>query len=418
MSDPALPPGARVHLVGGAVRDRLMGVPEGDRDWVVVGCTPEQMTAAGFRPVGLDFPVFLHPHTQDEYALARTERKSGHGYHGFTFHTGADVTLEQDLARRDLTVNAMALDADGQTVIDPWGGRADLAARVLRHVGPAFAEDPVRILRLARFAARWPDFTVAPETMALCRAMTAAGEVDALVAERVWQELARGLMAARPSRLLQVLREAGALARLLPEVDRLYGVPQRADYHPEVDTGVHVEMVLDQAARLGLPLAARYAALTHDLGKGTTPADILPRHIGHEQRSAALLKPLCERLRVPVDCRELADLVAREHGNVHASASFDAAALVRLMDRCDAWRRPERFDLMLQACEADARGRLGLEDRDYPQAPRLRAALAAAQSIDHQAVIAQARAEGLTGPALGHALHGARIRVVAGLAEA
>jgi tRNA nucleotidyltransferase (CCA-adding enzyme) len=411
--DPVLPPGARVHLVGGAVRDRLMGVAEGDRDWVVVGTTPEQMSAAGFRPVGLDFPVFLHPRTQEEHALARTERKSGQGYHGFVFHTGADVTLEQDLARRDLTINAMALDADGQTVIDPWGGRADLAARVLRHVGPAFAEDPVRILRLARFAARWPDFRIAPETLALCRQMSAAGEVDALVAERVWQELARGLMAPRPSRLLQVLREAGALVRLLPEVDRLYGVPQRADHHPEVDTGVHVEMVLDQAARLGLSLAARFAALTHDLGKGTTPADILPRHIGHEGRSAALLKPLCERLRVPVDCRELADLVAREHGNVHASASFDAPALVRLMDRCDAWRRPERFEQMLQACEADARGRLGLEDRAYPQAPRLRAALAAAQALDGREVVAAAQARGLKGPALGQALHEARVGAVA-----
>jgi tRNA nucleotidyltransferase (CCA-adding enzyme) len=417
-NDPQLPPGARVHLVGGAVRDRLMGLPEGDRDWVVVGATPEQMTAAGYRPVGLDFPVFLHPRTQEEHALARTERKSGHGYHGFVFHTGADVTLEQDLARRDLTVNAMAFEADGVTVVDPWGGQADLAAKVLRHVGPAFAEDPVRILRLARFAARWPDFRVAPETMALCRAMTAAGEVDALVAERVWQELSRGLMAARPSRMLQVLREAGALARLLPEVDRLYGVPQRADHHPEVDTGVHVEMVLDQAARLGLPLAARFAALTHDLGKGTTPADILPRHIGHEGRSAALIKPLCERLRVPVDCRELADLVAREHGNVQASAGFDAPALVRLMDRCDAWRRPERFEQMLQACEADARGRLGLEDRDYPQAPRLRAALAVAQALDGREVVAAAQARGLKGPALGRALQDARVVAVEELLRA
>ncbi|MDP4302421.1 multifunctional CCA addition/repair protein [Leptothrix discophora] len=414
--DPVLPPGARAHLVGGAVRDRLMGVAEGDRDWVVVGTTPEQMSAAGFRPVGLDFPVFLHPRTQEEHALARTERKSGHGYHGFVFHTGADVTLEEDLARRDLTVNAMALDADGRTVIDPWGGQADLAARVLRHVGPAFAEDPVRILRLARFAARWPDFTVAPETLALCRAMSAAGEVDALVAERVWQELARGLMEPRPSRLLQVLREAGALARLLPEVARLYGVPQRADDHPEVDTGLHVEMVLDQAARLGLALPPRFAALTHDIGKGTTPADILPRHIGHEGRSAALLQPLCERLRVPVDCRELADLVAREHGNVHASAGFDAAALVRLMDRCDAWRRPERFDQMLQACEADARGRLGLEDRDDPQAARLRAAWAAARAIDGRQVVAEAQARGLKGPALGQVLHEARVVAVAAVA--
>jgi tRNA nucleotidyltransferase (CCA-adding enzyme) len=401
-----------VLLVGGAVRDALLGRPVGDRDWVVVGATPEQMVAAGFLPVGRDFPVFLHPQTHEEHALARTERKTAAGYHGFVFHTGPAVTLEDDLARRDLTVNALAQDRDGR-VIDPCGGQADLAARVLRHIGPAFAEDPVRILRLARFAARFHDFTVAPETTALCRAMVEAGEVDALVAERVWQELSRGLMEARPSRMLQVLRGCGALARLLPEVDRLYGVPQRAEHHPEVDTGVHVEMVLDQAARLGLALPARFAALTHDLGKGTTPADILPRHLGHEGRSAQLLKPLCERLRVPVDCRELADLVAREHGNVHASLNLGAEATVRLLDRCDAWRRPERFEQLLQACEADARGRLGLEDRAYPQADRLRAALMRAQTLDASAVIAAAQERGLKGPALGQALGRARVDAVA-----
>lgn len=292
----------RTYLVGGAVRDRLLGRPGGDRDWVVVGATPQQMTDLGFRPVGRDFPVFLHPDTGEEHALARTERKSGRGYHGFTVYAAPEVTLEDDLVRRDLTVNAMAQDEDG-TVIDPHGGQRDLADRVLRHVSPAFAEDPVRILRLARFAARFADFTVADETLALMRQMVDEGEVDHLVAERVWQELARGLMEARPSRMFAVLRDCGALARLLPELDRLWGVPQRADYHPEVDTGVHVMMVLDMAARLGASLPVRYACLGHDLGKGTTPADILPRHLGHEGRSVRLLRDVSERLRVPNDCR-------------------------------------------------------------------------------------------------------------------
>ncbi|MFM2347742.1 MAG: hypothetical protein RL654_2495 [Pseudomonadota bacterium] len=404
--------GMKAFLVGGAVRDRLLGRPSGDRDWVVVGATPEAMGAAGYQPVGRDFPVFLHPRTHEEYALARTERKTGPGYHGFVFRTGPEVTLEDDLSRRDLTINAMAQDADG-TLVDPWGGQADLAARVLRHVGPAFAEDPVRILRLARFAARFADFSVAPETRALCRAMVEAGEVDALVPERVWQELARGLMETRPSRMIEVLRDCGALARLLPEVDALFGVPQRADYHPEVDTGVHLMMVLDMAERLGTALPVRFAGLTHDLGKATTPADILPRHLGHEGRSVKLLGPLAARLRVPVECRELAELVAREHGNLHASASFGAQALVRLFDRCDAWRRPERFEQALQACECDARGRLGFEDRPYPQADRLREALAAARAVDSAQVSAAALASGLKGPAIGQALQQARIAAVA-----
>ncbi|MEN9366621.1 MAG: hypothetical protein RL489_979 [Pseudomonadota bacterium] len=401
-----------VFLVGGAVRDRLLGRPSGDRDWVVVGATPEAMGAAGYLPVGRDFPVFLHPRTHEEYALARTERKTGPGYHGFVFRTGPEVTLEDDLSRRDLTINAMAQDEDG-TLVDPWGGQADLAARVLRHVGPAFAEDPVRILRLARFAARFTDFSVAPETLALCRAMVEAGEVDALVPERVWQELSRGLMEARPSRMIEVLRDCGALARLLPEVDALFGVPQRADYHPEIDTGVHLMMVLDMAERLGTALPVRFACLTHDLGKATTPADILPRHLGHEGRSVKLLGPLAARLRVPVECRELAELVAREHGNLHASAGFGAEALVRLFDRCDAWRRPERFEQALQACECDARGRLGFEERPYLQADRLRGALAAARAVDSGAVSAEALARGLKGPAIGQALQQARIAAVA-----
>ena len=402
----------KVFLVGGAVRDRLLGRPSGDRDWVVVGATPEAMGAAGYLPVGRDFPVFLHPRTHEEYALARTERKTGPGYHGFVFRTGPEVTLEDDLSRRDLTINAMAQDEDG-TLVDPWGGQADLAARVLRHVGPAFAEDPVRILRLARFAARFADFSVAPETLALCRAMVEAGEVDALVPERVWQELSRGLMEARPSRMIEVLRDCGALARLLPEVDALFGVPQRADHHPEIDTGVHLMMVLDMAERLGTTLPVRFACLAHDLGKATTPADILPRHLGHEGRSVKLLGPLAARLRVPVECRELAELVAREHGNLHASAGFGAEALVRLFDRCDAWRRPERFEQALQACECDARGRLGFEERPYPQADRLRGALAAARAVDSGAVSAEALARGLKGPAIGQALQQARIAAVA-----
>ena len=405
----------KVFLVGGAVRDRLLGRPSGDRDWVVVGATPEAMGAAGYLPVGRDFPVFLHPRTHEEYALARTERKTGPGYHGFVFRTGPEVTLEDDLSRRDLTINAMAQDEDG-TLVDPWGGQADLAARVLRHVGPAFAEDPVRILRLARFAARFADFSIAPETLALCRAMVEAGEVDALVPERVWQELSRGLMEARPSRMIEVLRDCGALARLLPEVDALFGVPQRADHHPEIDTGVHLMMVLDMAERLGTALPVRFACLAHDLGKATTPADILPRHLGHEGRSVKLLGPLAARLRVPVECRELAELVAREHGNLHASAGFGAEALVRLFDRCDAWRRPERFEQALQACECDARGRLGFEERPYPQADRLRGALAAARAVDSGAVSAEALARGLKGPAIGQALQQARIAAVAAVA--
>jgi len=397
----------QIYLVGGAVRDRLLGRPGGDRDWVVVGSTPEAMTAAGYRPVGKDFPVFLHPDPHEEYALARTERKHGHGYHGFQVYASPDVTLEDDLVRRDLTINAMAQDADGR-VTDPHGGQRDLAARVLRHVSPAFAEDPVRILRLARFAARFADFTVAGETMALMRQMVDDGEVDHLVAERVWQELARGLMEERPSRMFEVLRDCGALARLLPELDRLWGVPQRADYHPEIDTGVHVMMVLDMAARLQAPLSVRYACLGHDLGKGTTPPDILPRHLGHEGRSVQLLRDVNERLRVPNDCRELAEVVAREHGNIHGSLNFGAAAVLRLLGRCDAWRKPQRFIEVLLACECDARGRLGYADQPYPQGERLHRALALGQAVDTARVSAEALARGLKGPAIGQAIDEAR----------
>ncbi len=380
-----------IYAVGGAIRDELLGVPVQDRDYVVVGATPEQMVAQGYRPVGKDFPVFLHPETHEEYALARTERKTAAGYHGFQFFYSPDVTLEEDLARRDLTINAMAREVrpDGELtgpVIDPFNGQADLRARVFRHVSDAFIEDPVRILRVARFAARFADFTVAPETMALMQKMVADGEVDALVPERVWQEVSRGLMEKKPSRMFDVLRECGALARVLPEIDALFGVPQRPDYHPEVDTGVHVMMVIDHAAAQGYALTVRFAALTHDLGKATTPEDVLPRHIGHEGRSVDLLKSLCERLRVPNECRDLAVLVAREHGNIHRVLETGAAGLVRLLERCDALRKPARFAEALQACEADARGRSGFEAREYPQAERLRVALVAARGVDAGAI--------------------------------
>jgi tRNA nucleotidyltransferase (CCA-adding enzyme) len=390
----------------------LLGVPVGDRDWVVVGATPAELLGQGYLPVGRDFPVFLHPQTREEYALARTERKTAPGYQGFAFHAAPDVTLEQDLARRDLTINAMARDEHGR-LIDPYGGERDLRERVLRHVAPAFAEDPVRILRLARFAARFSDFGVAPETQALMRAMVDAGEVDALVAERVWQELSRGLMESRPSRMFEVLRDCGALARLLPEVDALWGVPQRADYHPEIDTGVHLMLVLDMAARLGASLPVRFACLGHDLGKAETPAEALPRHIGHEQRSVALVRALCERWRVPTECRELAEVTAREHGNIHRSAGFGPAALLRLLERCDALRRPDRFEGLLLACECDARGRTGREDEPYPPRERLLRALALARGVDTAALAADGQARGLPGPAIGAAIQAARIAALA-----
>jgi tRNA nucleotidyltransferase (CCA-adding enzyme) len=398
----------KTYQVGGAVRDRLLGIPHGDRDWVVVGATPEQLLAQGYTPVGKDFPVFLHPQTREEYALARTERKSAPGYRGFVVHADPSVTLEDDLRRRDLTINAIAQDDDG-SLIDPFHGAADLQMSVLRHVSEAFAEDPVRILRLARFAARWPRFTVADETLALCRAMVQAGEVDALVAERVWQELSRGLMEGEPSRLFAVLRDCGALARLLPEVNRLWGVPQPALHHPEIDTGVHLMMVLDTSARLAAPLPVRYACLVHDLGKGTTPRDEWPRHIEHETRSAELADALAERLRVPADCRELGEIVAREHGNIHRSESLDAAATMRLLERCDALRRPERFEQALWACECDARGRAGREGEPYPQRARLSAALRAVLAVDATAAAAQAVAKGAQGPAIGEAVRRARL---------
>lgn len=413
-----------IYLVGGAVRDALMGLPVQDRDWVVVGATPQQMGELGYLPVGKDFPVFLHPQTHEEYALARTERKTAPGYRGFAIHASPDVTLEQDLARRDLTINSIALPqalarAAGSFSIepgdltDPWGGQRDLAGKVLRHVTDAFREDPVRILRVARFAARFPDFSVAPETLVLMRDMVDSGEVDHLVPERVWQELSRGLMAQQPSRMFEVLRACGALERLLPEVQALWGVPQPPEHHPEVDTGVHLMMVLDRTAQLAAPLAVRFACLCHDLGKATTPAELLPRHLGHEERSARLARALATRLRAPVDCRELAEVVAREHGNIHRSTGFGAAAIVRLLERCDALRKPERFAEVLLACECDARGRLGLEDAAYPQRQWLALALQAARAVATNEIAQKAMLAGTSGPKIGEMVHAARVRAVA-----
>lgn len=412
-----------IFLVGGAIRDALLGRAGSDRDWVVVGATPAQMEASGYLPVGRDFPVFLHPQTREEYALARTERKSAPGYRGFVVHAAPDVTLDQDLARRDLTINAIALPAeraddvpiDASALVDPYHGQRDLRQKVLRHVTDAFREDPVRILRVARFAARFADFSIAPETRALMREMVAGGEVDALVPERVWQELSRGLMETRPSRMVEVLRDCGALKVLLPEVDRLWGVPQPAAHHPEVDTGVHLMMVLDMAARLQAPLPVRFACLVHDLGKGTTRADELPRHIGHEQRSARLLQAVCERWRIPVELRELADVVAREHGNIHRSADLGAAALMRLLERCDALRKPGRFAQVLLACECDARGRLGFEDRPYPPRERLQRVLDAALAVPTRPIAEAAVQRGAIGPKIGEAIARARTEAIAAL---
>ena len=367
-------------VVGGAVRDALLGLPVKDQDHVVVGSTPAEMEAAGFRRVGKDFPVFLHPHTHEEYALARTERKTALGYKGFEVHASPDVTLEEDLARRDLTINAIARAEDG-SLIDPYHGKADLDARILRHVSPAFAEDPVRILRAARFAARFTEFTLAPETLAMMQQMVAAGEVDALVPERVWQELAKGLMEVRPSRMFEMLRACGALQKIFPELDRLWGVPQPAQHHPEIDTGVHVMMVIDYAASQGYSLPVRFAALTHDLGKGTTPPDIWPRHIGHELRSVDL--------RVPNDCRELAQLVAKFHGKVHQVNAMRPDTLLNFLQELDALRQPARFDDFLKACECDSRGRTGFENRAFPEAPFLKHLLSAVLQVDAGAIARQ-----------------------------
>ena len=398
----------RTFLVGGAVRDRLLGRDVVDRDYVVVGATPEEMARRGFRPVGRDFPVFLHPATREEYALARTERKSGRGYHGFVFSTDPTVTLEQDLERRDLTINAMAEDDDGR-LVDPFGGARDIEARVLRHVSPAFAEDPVRLLRVARFAARF-GFRIADETLALMRRMVDDGEVGHLVPERVWAETRKALAEPAPSAFLKSLRECGALHILFPEVDALYGVPQRAEYHPEIDTGVHIELVLDAAARVapGDDLVG-FCALTHDLGKALTAVDQLPRHVGHEHAGVEPLRALAARLRVPTEHAALAEHVCRFHLDMHRALELRPETLLSILERIDAFRRPERVAPFLLACEADKRGRLGSENAEYPQADYVRAAHAAASAVDAVAFVEQ----GLTGPAIGEAMRKARTRAIA-----
>jgi tRNA nucleotidyltransferase (CCA-adding enzyme) len=399
----------QIYLVGGAVRDKLLGLVVKDRDYVVVGATPEDMVAQGFRPVGADFPVFLHPETKEEYALARTERKIGRGYKGFTVYAAADVTLEDDLHRRDLTINAMAEATDG-TLIDPYGGAADIREGVLRHVSEAFAEDPVRILRVARFAARFAKwgFKVAHATNALMRNMVDNGEVDALVAERVWAELERALGEERPSVFFEVLRDCGALGRLFPEIARLFGVPQPPQHHPEIDTGVHAMLVLDQAARLSGDTRVRFAALLHDLGKGVTPPAEWPRHLGHEQSGVALVSEFCKRLRVPNDYRDLALLVARYHAHAHRAAELKPATLLDTLEAMDAFRRPERVEMFVLACMADARGRTGYEDAPYPQADIFRQAFDAARAVDTAAV---ARAGG-KGPEIGEHIRRERIAAI------
>ena len=401
----------KTYLVGGAVRDKLLGLPPGDNDYVVVGSTPEAMLALGFKPVGRDFPVFLHAQTGEEHALARTERKSGRGYRGFVVDADPSVTLEEDLLRRDFTINAIARDEDG-TLVDPLGGVRDLQARVLRHAGPAFVEDPLRVLRAARFMARFASlgFSVAPETQALMRDMARAGELAELVPERVWQELSRALTCATPSAFLRTLRECDALAQVLPEVDALYGVPQRAEYHPEVDTGLHQELVSDMAARLAPGDAViGFAALTHDLGKALTPQDVLPKHIGHEHAGLQPLRGLCDRLKVPTEHRELALMACREHLNVHRLLELRDSTVLELLTRCDAFRRPERIAQLALVCEADKRGRGGMADSDYPQGQELQCLHAAALAVNARDLAAQ----GLSGPQIGEALAKQRVKAIA-----
>lgn len=396
----------KIYQVGGAVRDKLLGLPVTDRDWVVVGATPSEMEALGYKPVGSDFPVFLHPKTGEEYALARTERKSGKGYKGFVFNAAPGVTLEQDLARRDITINAIAEDEHGH-LIDPYQGRRDLEAGVLRHVSPAFVEDPLRVLRVARFAARF-GFGVAPETMSLMQELADSGELDTLVPERVWAETEKALATDRPSVYFETLRACGALRQILPEVDSLYGVPQPEKYHPEIDTGVHTMMVLEQAVRLSADPVVRFAALVHDLGKATTPKDILPAHHGHEERGAKLVERLCKRLRIPNRYRDLGVIVARYHFICHRIMELREDTVLRKLEAIDAFRRPERFEQFLLACEADARGRTGFEDTPYPQADRFREYYRAAGMID----ISSVTGSGLPGPEIAAAIQQLRINAI------
>ena len=375
----------QVYLVGGAVRDQLLGHPYHEKDYVVVGATPEQMLAQGYQPVGKDFPVFLHPETKDEYALARTERKSGHGYHGFEFYTDVAVTLEQDLIRRDLTINAIAKDDDGN-LYDPYGGQKDLDQRILRHVSDAFVEDPLRVLRIARFAARYKSlgFKVADETLALMKELAESGELEALTPERVWKETSRALMEDHADEYFEVLRACGALKVLFPEIDALYGIPQRPEYHPEIDCGIHTMMSLQQACRANYSLEVRFAVLVHDLGKALTPADELPRHIMHEERGIKPVNIVCDRLRVPTNTKQLALAVCKEHLKCHQALTLKPGTLWRLLQRLDVLRRPERVEAFVQACECDSRGRLGLEDRDYPQSQYVLDAMQVVRSIKAQ----------------------------------
>ncbi|MDA1107789.1 MAG: multifunctional CCA addition/repair protein [Proteobacteria bacterium] len=396
-----------IYQVGGAVRDKLMGLPVQDRDWVVVGATPAEMEARGFKLVGADFPVFLHPATHEEYALARTERKTAPGYKGFAVHAAPDVTLAEDLQRRDLTINAIAMDEHG-ALTDPFNGAQDIKNKILRHVSPAFAEDPVRILRVARFAARLADFRVADETNALMQRMTENGEVDALVPERVWAELERALGEKTPVRFFAVLRACGALEKLFPEIERLYGVPQPEKHHPEIDTGLHTMMVLEQAARLSADPCVRFAALMHDLGKGTTPQEQWPQHIGHEARSVELVRNICTRFRIPNDYRDLAVLAARYHGDCHRAAELRPDTLLEKLEGLDAFRRPERFEQFLLACEADSRGRTGYEDRPYPQADIFRNAFAACAVVDVRPLLEK----GFNGEAIARELRQLRIQAI------
>lgn len=379
----------KIYQVGGSVRDELLGLPIKDHDYVVVGSNPEEMVQLGFRPVGKDFPVFLHPQTQEQYALARTERKISRGYKGFEVFASPEVTLQEDLARRDLTINAIAKDQNGN-IIDPFNGIADLEAGVLRHISPAFVEDPVRVLRVARFAARF-GFHIAPETLDLMREMVHNGETEALVPERVWQEIARGLMEHHPSRMFYALRECSALSRIIPEVDALFGVPQPVQSHPEVDTGVHVMMAIDYAASRQYSLTVRFATLTHDLGKGTTPPDEWPRHIGHEMRSVALVKDLSERIRIPKEERDLALLVARFHGDVHRAEELRPATIADMLQATDAYRKPNRFEAFLEACACDFHGRPGYTDKPYPQFEQLIKAFTVARSVDAGSIAAELR---------------------------
>ncbi|MCP1482380.1 tRNA nucleotidyltransferase (CCA-adding enzyme) [Pseudomonas chlororaphis] len=399
----------QIYKVGGAVRDRLLGKPVTDIDWVVVGATAEEMLANGFRPVGSDFPVFLHPKSGEEYALARTERKSGRGYGGFTFHASPEVTLEEDLIRRDLTINAMAEDDHG-VLTDPYHGQQDLENRLLRHVSPAFAEDPLRVLRVARFAARYAGlgFRVAPDTLELMRQLSESGELEALTPERSWKEISRALMEDHPQVFIQVLRDCGALKVLLPEVEALFGVPQPAAHHPEIDSGVHTLSVLEQAALHKQPLSVRWACLLHDLGKGLTPQSEWPQHIAHEHKGLKLIKCVNERFKAPRDCQELALLVGQYHTHGHRALELKPSTLAQLLQSFDVYRRPQRFEEFIAACEMDARGRLGLEERAYPQADYLRGAATAARTVAVQPLLEQ----GFKGPELGEALKRERLKAL------